>query len=38
MVMTASGYVVELDEATYGPNRLTQALTNKQIKGMVECM
>ncbi|OSS47293.1 hypothetical protein B5807_09921 [Epicoccum nigrum] len=33
-----SGYVVELDEATYGPNRLTQALTNKQIKGMFECI
>lgn len=36
--MVASGYVVELDESTYGPNQLTIALTNRRMQGMVECM
>lgn len=36
-VMSASGYLIELDEATYGPNQLTRALTTRHMKGMVEC-
>ncbi|KAF2624501.1 S-adenosyl-L-methionine-dependent methyltransferase [Macroventuria anomochaeta] len=31
-----SGLVVELDKATYEPNQLTIALTNRHMKGMVE--
>lgn len=37
-VVTASGYVGELDEATYGPNPLTKALATRQTAGLVEFM
>jgi hypothetical protein len=37
-VVTASGYVVELDESTYGPNPLTKALATRQTAGLVEFM
>ncbi|KAJ8117929.1 hypothetical protein OPT61_g973 [Boeremia exigua] len=35
-IVTASGYVVELDESTYGPNPLTRALATRQMAGLVE--
>ncbi|KAF2998612.1 hypothetical protein E8E13_007005 [Curvularia kusanoi] len=35
-VLTASGYVTELDESVYGPNPLTKALTTRQTAGLVE--
>ena len=35
-VATASGYVAELDGATYGPNPLTKALAARQTAGLVE--
>ncbi|KAJ4335838.1 hypothetical protein N0V87_005820 [Didymella glomerata] len=35
-VLTASGYVAELDESTYGPNPLTNAFATRQTAGLVE--
>jgi hypothetical protein len=37
-VVTASGYVVELDESTYASNPLTKALATRQTAGLVEFM
>ncbi|KAF2123875.1 S-adenosyl-L-methionine-dependent methyltransferase [Dothidotthia symphoricarpi CBS 119687] len=37
-VMTASGYVTELDDTTYGPNKLTTALVDRHMEGMVEAI
>lgn len=35
-VLTAAGYVAELDELTYGPNSLTKALATRQMAGLTE--
>lgn len=37
-VLTASGYVIELDESTYGPNPVTKALATRQMAGLIEFM
>lgn len=37
-VLTASGYVEELEESIYGPNPLTTALATRQMAGLTEFM